>query len=554
MAIAVVSVGCGKTASPVAPAIAPPSSPVPAPDTLVAEVSVRGPDALWGRLQQGVGGPLGHLPQSLGGALATTAKLDLTVAGEIDGAAPAYAVIAHPGSTFSWVAALRLRDVEHARATLLGGKQPRFSGRIADGGLTVLGPPGAGDLHDGASTLPYMLALSPLGYLVVARSEADLVTLAPYATRTLPARPPSAHALIVTVPRAALGGAIREQLTAAVSDLRGTAAALDTSLRKQHGGSVPDLGDPTAVIDGLDDFARQKLTLLADLDRAELALDAGDDDLTAELSLVPGSEVAKKAFAALTTGDASPLLTLSGTTQVALLFRDDVTSLRDGAKTAEERTIAVFKPGLTPKDIAPIHEAFSTWASARGPWLTAGFELEDGPTLALRTPTTDPERAMRGVSELIDLAHVPAFRDMLEAHFSVQGVSTATATVPGVGATSIATFAHTGHGNGPQLAVAWAATGDLLHVAAAGSPAQALRASKDPTSLLGSDIALAGKLGALRDRATFVFAGRRKFGVESGERHPSVVLGLGRDKANGWALLEIDDALVGEGLTRWLDL
>jgi len=51
-----------------------------------------------------------------------------------------------------------------------------------------------------------------------------------------------------------------------------------------------------------------------------------------------------------------------------------------------------------------------------------------------------------------------------------------------------------------------------------------------------------------------VFAGRRKFGVESGERHPSVVLGLGRDKANGWALLEIDDALVGEGLTRWLDL
>jgi hypothetical protein len=31
------------------------------------------------------------------------------------------------------------------------------------------------------------------------------------------------------------------------------------------------------------------------------------------------------------------------------------------------------------------------------------------------------------------------------------------------------------------------------------------------------------------------------------------VLGVGRDKSNGWALLELDDALLRFGLGRWLD-
>jgi hypothetical protein len=545
--------GCGKSTPPPAPKV--PSSPVPAPDALVADLSLRGPDALWGRLQHGIAGPLAHLPATFGGALATTAKLDLTLAGEIDGAAPAFAVIARPGASFGWVAALRVRDLDHARAALLGGKQPRFSGRDADGGLTVLQPapsPGASPAATPAPA-PYMLALSPLGYLVVAGSEADLVTLTPYATRTLPARAASAHAAVVSVPHGALTGPIKDRLTALAGDLRGAAAMLDSTLRTQHGGRAPELGDPGAVIEGVDDLVHEKIATLATLDHLELTLDAGDDDVAVEATLVPGAGAAATTFGSITTGDASPLLTVSASTQAAVLFRDDPASLQASAKAAEERTVAVLKPALGPKDRAPIHDALGTWATARGPWLTAGLELDDAPAVTVRTPTTDPELAMRGVSALVNLADVPAFRGILEARFSVEGVSTATATTPG-GAASIATFRRAGHGGGPELAIAWATTGGLLHVAAAGSSAQALRASKDPLDLAGRDVAFAGKLGTLRDRAHIVIAGRRNLDGRPDEKRASVVLGLGRDKANGWGMLEVDDAWLREGATRLLDL
>jgi hypothetical protein len=187
-----------------------PDSPVPAPDGLVADAVVRGPDGLWVALRDGVAGPLARLPQTAAGALAAVADLDVSIAGEIDGAAPAYAVLARPGAAFGWVVAMKVRDLPHARTTLLEGKAPRFTGHETGGGYTVLAPatpaPAAG----------HVLALSPLGYVLVARSEADVVTLAPYATRTLPARPAPAHAVVVSATHAALVGPVHDQLVGAL--------------------------------------------------------------------------------------------------------------------------------------------------------------------------------------------------------------------------------------------------------------------------------------------------------------------------------------------------
>jgi len=528
----------------------PDSSPMPAPEALVAEVSARGPDALWGRLQQGVGGPLVHLPQSLGGALVSIAKIDPTLAGEIDGTAPAYAVVAHPGSTFGWVVALRLRDVEHAKVALLGGAHPHFAARAGDGGLTVLGPPGDARASDPS----YLVALSPLGYVVAARSEADLVTLAPYATRTLPARPLAGHAVVVTVPHAALAGPLREQLTAGIAEIRGAAAMLDSSLRTQHGGRAPDFGDPAAIIERVDDYAHQKLALLADVDHVEVTLDASDDDVTIEAVMAPAAARLTKALASIATGDASPLMTLSATTQGALLLRDDRASLDEGAKVAEESVAAIFKPTLAPKDLAPIHEALTAWAGARGSWLTLALNLDDGAAVTLRTPTDDPERAMKSIDRITTLTDLPAFHALLDARFSVEGVSTATVTAGEGSATSIKSFRHKGGADGPEVAIAWACTGPLLRVAAAGSTAAALRASKDPQKLLGADVPLAGKLGTLRDRSSIVFVARRNLDGRPDQQRANLVLGLGRDKANGWAMLEVDDAWLREGIGRWLDL
>jgi len=539
---------CHREPTPTVESHAVPSSPVPAPEGLVAEACMRGPDALWGRLQHGIAGPLAELPPTIGGVLAAGAALDLTLAGEIDGAAPAYGVVARPGRIPGWLAALKLRDLEHARASLLGGKKPRFSGRTADGGLVVLGaspqkPP-----------LPYLLALSPLGYLVIASSEADLVTLAPYATRTLPTRPPSSHALVVSATHSALASALHDELAAAIGNLRATLTAFDASLRKEHGGRVPDFGDPSAVIQGIDDFAQAKLLVLADLAEVDLTVDAGDDDVDVELALVPGSGASASAFAKYPTGDAAALLTLSEETEAATLFHDDESSLRDAAKSMEDRTVAVFKDGLSAKDTAVIHGAMDGWAGVRGSWMTLAFEDSAQPAFAIRTPSTNPERAMSAVAKLIDLAHLPAFRKVLEARLAVQGVSTAAAQVAGGGAASIATFRRRGSKDGGELAVAWASSGEILRVGAAGSSARALAATRQPDALLGADARLAGKLGTLRDRSAVVLLGRSTRGQDPARARSSVVLALGRESSHGWAMLEADDALVRDAVAWWLDL
>jgi hypothetical protein len=554
IAVAALALGaCHKAAPSEAPAKVFPSSPVPPPDSLVADVVVRGPDALWGKLQQGVGGPLSHMPGTVGGLLAATAKLDLTLAGEIDGAAPAYGAIARVGPSFGWLAAIKLRDLAHAHAALLEGAKPRFVGRDAGDGIVMLSAP------VGAPAESHSLALSPLGYLLVARGDADLLMLAPYATRTLPARPLDPHALAVSATHAALAGPIHDQITSAIGDLRTTASMLDATQRRQHGGKDPDFGDPTAVIQRLDDYAQGKLALLADLDHAVLTLDAGDDDLDLELSLAPGAGPSAKTFASYVTGDASPLLSLSAETEAALLLRDDPKTRADEMKSTEEGAVAIFKRQLSDKDAAAVQHAFETWGSSRGPWLTVAAELGGAPALTVRTPTADPDAAMRGVNDFVELAHRPVFHDLLEARFSVIGVSTATAAVSGFGSTSIATFRRasrdkTASADAPEVAIAWAATGEILHVGAALSAARALRASKDATSLLGSDIRHAGKLGTLRDRATIVLLARPNFGPETEGPRASLVLGAGRDKANGWVMLEVDDGMVRNGLGRWFEL
>jgi hypothetical protein len=543
---------CHRAAPSDAPEKPVPSSPVPPPPGLVADAVVRGPDALWGRLQQGIAGPLAHLPSGVGGLLAATAKLDLTLAGEIDGAAPAYAAMATEERSVGWLVALKLRDLAHARAALLGGQKPRFTGRAIDGGVLVLGPPAGAPLPDPT------LALSPLGYLLVASTEKELASLAPYATRTLPARPPSPHGLVVAATHAALAGAIDEHLAASLASLKSAALALDDAERKSHGNKDPDFGDPSVLVERTDNYARSKLAILGDLDHAELTLDADDDEVDVEVSLATGAGPSAKAFSGYATGNASPLLSVSGESEAAILMRDEPGTRADETKSLEESTVAVLKRALSDKDTVAVHEAFAAWAGARGPWLTVNAELGGAPALTLRSPTADEGRAMRAIGGFVDLSNRPVFHQLLAARLSVEGVSTATAASGAEGSTSIATFRRATtrpgkNGEAGEIAIAWAAAGQVLRVGVGASAARALRATKDADHLLGSDVRLAGKLGTLRDRAAMVFVLRPNLGPEAEGVRPSAVLGVGRDKSNGWSLLEVDDALLRFGLGRWLD-
>ncbi len=525
------------------------SAPVPAPIGLVASATLRSPDALWGKVKDAVAGPLAHLPRSFAEAAANTAKLDPALAGEVDGAAAAYAAASLPGKTLGWTLAFKLRDAPHARAALLGGKSPRYAARPADGGLTVLTlaasppPPGVDPVA------PTLVALSPLGFLLAAGSEADLVTLAPYVTRTLPARPLSAHALSLSIAHDALAGPMRNQLLEQVAFYRSVLASMDRSLRQAHGGKAPDLGDPDTVIDALDRGARGLIDSIADLPGAEFGVDGMGEEIDVEATFPPGTGPSKDAIAALRTGTAAPLLTLSADTGAALLVVSDAPSRAESARAAEEQLLTAFKPTLRPADTASVHAAVESWATARGGWLT--LATEDGGAVALRFPADDPALATKAVEKLVGLSEVPTFRTILAKRFSVSSVSTASAEVPGVGTASIASF-RGGAQAERELALAWSASGGVVHAAGATSAAKALQATRDSTGLLGSDAPLAAKLGALQDRSSLALVLRPRLGATTGPR-ASVVLGIGRSGTNGWARLAVDDAVLSDTLRRWFD-
>ena len=70
-------------------------APLPAPDGLLADITMGTPNASWAKLQRGIGGAVGILPASAGGIICTAAGLDPFIAREIDGAAaPIYGVVA----------------------------------------------------------------------------------------------------------------------------------------------------------------------------------------------------------------------------------------------------------------------------------------------------------------------------------------------------------------------------------------------------------------------------------------------------------------------------
>lgn len=544
MVLALVLLAACKKPEPPAPPPEPVPSPVAAPADLALEVTLRGPDALWMAVQDGVKGPIEALPRAASGLLATLGPVDVSVTAEIDGAQPAYGVVATPGGVPTWALAMKLRDPRHARAALVLGTTPRWKSHAAGAELTVLELPAA------ASSA--VVALSSLGYLVVAPREADLTALAPYATHNLPQQPLTPHALVVRAPAGALAGPIRDGIRGAWAKLRTNAAALDASLRSDHGGRTPDFGDPQAVLAGVDAFVDDKLAAIAGLSLAVLTVDTADDALVAEVTLTPGAGPAEATFRAMATGDASPLMTLSRGTTVALLTYDDPASLEASSRAMADRVEAVLKPALDRKATEKMRTAFTTWGRARGRWMTVGLELEEARALTLRAPVRSGDDASRAVGEFVDLVSEPGWKDLARARFGIQSVSTAEVSVSGGGSTSIATLHGKKDEPGDEPAVAWAVTEGLLHVAASKGPSRALRASKEPDHLLGSDARLAAKLGSVRDRASFVVTLRPGLTRDPDARRPSAVLAFGRDRGNGWGSLDIDDGLIREALDRSL--
>lgn len=462
-------------------------APVPAPDGLLVDVFLTTPNATWQSLQRKVGGTLGILPSTLGSLACALAGLDPNLGPEIDGTAVVTGAVADDPKDLAWAIAMKIVEPRRARDLLFDGETARYTPR-AVGDMTLLVPKGGGSMALAA-------ALGGGGYLVVARNEADLARLGPYAFRTVPTKKaPVGGALVLDAPPAALKGPLRARLASLWGAARSDLARKDDAQRAAHGGRAPDYADPRAILALLDGAMESRLALLGDLEGARFVVDVLEDSLRGDLLVTPaaGDGPSAAAFSAMRPGDASPLLE-GADSPLAVFFHDDVAGRTQTAADVEDAVKKALGERMTAPDAKRLHATVDGWTKARGDWTTLGLVGQDG--LFLRAPVVDADGADRAIRNFLALAGAPPLRDGFRIREMSVGVGTGTAQVaygdlPGKGAAP------------KKASLAWSAKGGEIAVSLTTLPAAP--ASPAPAAKkLGDEPAIAALLRPLEKTVTF---------------------------------------------------
>jgi hypothetical protein len=491
-AIALLVLGCKAPARNDAPVALP---PVPAPPDLLAEATIAAPDLSWRRLQHGLGGATGVLPASLGSLLSSAAGLDARLAAEVNGAAPAYAVVAGKGPSRAWVLAARLVEERRARP-LFEGKDAVFD--VADGGAGMVllrARP--------ARASAIAAAYAPGGWIVVGSSEAAVEALGPYATRSLAAKPVEAPSIVVDVPGSAFDGELADRAARSWAGVKDALQHDDAAERAAHGGRAPDFGEPGPIVQALDAWVGNKIAVLRDLAGAHVTIDLRDDDLRSTVLAAPRAPdgPAKAALGALHPGDALPLARAPRETVLGFVTRDDAPSRAKDADAVEAATTATLGPRLAAGDRKALHAALGDWSAARDDWFTFALAMTAKDRAAiLDVSSSDPARTARGVGELVTLAaHAPALRDPLESWLGASGLAVESVALPGAGQAWTAKFA-----KGASVAMAWAPGRADVKLALAEAPLPLVGGGSGGS--LGDDAAVRMALVSLGDVSAAIVA------------------------------------------------
>jgi hypothetical protein len=542
---------CGETPSddPVQ-TMKPPAPPLAAPSDLLAELVAGTPNASWGKLQRGIGGAVGILPASAGGILCAVAGLDPFVASEIDGAAPAYGVVAGDPANPGFVLALKLLDLRKARGLLVDGDTSRYSAREA-GGVTELLPKGR------ESAASVALGLSPDGYFLIARRSEDLVQLAPYATRTLPKRPlPSDGAVVLEMPRSALGTLVKPRLEEMWAATKSFLLAADERMRRDHGGRAPDFGDATAIVGAADAWVSRSIAVVGDLEKMRVALDVIDAGISVATTMTPvvGGGPAATWTDAMKTGDVVPLASLPASSAAALMVRDNEESRGDQAAAIEKIVTSALGKRLSAADAKKLHDVLEDATKARGEVLTSALLWDEPQGASLRLPVRDADAASRAVRGAVDLASVGPFKDLLR----VRAVKSSTEDVAGLGKATIATIAtiprEPARGARPrppakdELGLAWMVEGGSLALATSLTPVATLSATLLPVRKLADEPAVARSLDALGTTASAVLVLQplRFEATRANLPAAPLVVALGRKDKNATLRIDIANGLLRE--------
>jgi hypothetical protein len=529
--------------------------PVPAPEGLVAEATLLDPNPFWGKLQKGVGGALGILPMTLGGLVCALGGIDPSLGPEIDGTTPAYAVVAEGGGPgeASWAVAMKLVEPHKARILLVDSENARYQAKV-ERGMTILTSKGL-PLH-------VAMALGNGGWLMIARTPDDLLRLGPYVHRTLPTRPKGKSSLLIESPRAALSGPVKAGLSHLWTDFRLDKEKDDAKMREAHGGRAPDFGDPKAILEIFDGRVKDLVAVVGDLDSAKIAVDAGDDDLRALVTMTPaaGGGRATELVNDMHPGDAAPLLDVAGDASIALFTRENAEDRKATAKRVEDAIGQTLGERLPEGDRKKLHGVLDSWSTARGDWLTAAYVGGKPRGLLVGTPTADGagDSASRSLRDGVELLQRPAFKGPLEAFLHVKEITLASADVPSVGKAQLATFVRAADksdksGAPPsKIGAAWIVKdGRLAAVVSEEAPAF-LGATSAQTRKLGDDPRLATAVRALGNDVTFAFVSRPlALGITTSGSPAPVLIATGRQSGTpgiAFARIEVADVLLREAI------
>jgi hypothetical protein len=559
---------CGSKDEPAATTVT--EAPVPAPDGLLGDIYLGSPNGSWTRLQRGVGGATGILPATVGGLIALGFGIDPVFAGEIDGAAPAFGVVAGDPSDPGWALAVRLYDVRRARGLMVDGDTARFTARDVAGMTELVPKGGAPAAASGAG-----LALTRGGFLVVARSSADLARLGPYASRTLPSRPlPSEGAAVIDVPRAAVDARIRPKLEGLWAAAKHFLLETDEASRREHGGRAPDYGDPKPIVEAIDAIVSRRIAVFGDLERLRVAVDLGEEGAFLVATMTPSGPEgpAAKWIGGMRTGDAAEVLAMPAVSALALVTRDADADRDDQARELEKTLTASLGSRLADSDAKRLHGVVDDWTKARGETLGLALDWDEPRGLFFRGAVRDGEAAGRAVKGLLDLARLPPFKDALH----VKDIATSSDDAPPLGKVSVATItreapkpekadardASSSRARPPRdkaaklppsVGLAWLVDGASLDLSTGTEPVLTLRHSAKPDKKLGDEPAVLRAVAPLGNAAsTIVVAQPLRFDPTRANLPTApVVLAVGRRGRDGFVRIDLGNGMLRE-LSRLL--
>lgn len=404
--------GCRSRDAP-APAASTTLPAPPAPEELLAELTLGNPKETWRRLRLLGGDAAQTLPSSLAVLLATSLSLPPAAAGNLDEGLPLVgALLSRPGSSEPDVVlgAHVLSGAELVASLTLGAAAKFRSLEIAPRVVRLLPAPGAPDFN-GA------LAVSG-NYLLLATRVEALKLAGRFVAETLPRRAPSEPGLRLRTNEKVLASGLSRTLRQAWQAQR---ARLTERARAEQAskGRPADFAEPEVLLAGVDGVVESWLSLLDSSRQLSLELVPEADRLRAQLTLAPApGGAAEQLGRELEVGSLGPLLRLPAGTRAGLLMRG---TQRPGELAFGASVARLFGERLQPEQAERLVTACDALARSCSPpgsrpeqsGSVVGLQLVPSKALLWTCEVTDGAAFEQAVGDALGLVQLPAVRDWL---------------------------------------------------------------------------------------------------------------------------------------------